>query len=146
MKNNICINVFCYEDTLTYPIHISEQKFENSMDLLLISYQYMYIKDFDRFMFCKTKRKKYFCKSCLQCFNSKVVLTEHKNVRLKINGGQAVKLEKETIEFKNYCKQIPVPFKVYADFERILKGVESENAVYKFIEAILEENAYCKKK
>ena len=62
MKNNICINVFYYEDTLTYPIHISEQKFENSMDLLLISYQYMYIKDFDRFMFCKTKRKNIFAK------------------------------------------------------------------------------------
>ena len=80
MKNRICINVFCYENNLTHPIHISDQKFENSMYLLLISNQYVDIKDFDRFMFNKTKNKnkKYFCKSCLQCCNSKNVLTEHK--------------------------------------------------------------------
>ena len=35
-KNNICINVFCYENELTFPIYISDQKSENSMDLLLI--------------------------------------------------------------------------------------------------------------
>ena len=59
-KNNICINVF--------PIYISDQELENLMDLLLVidenkSY-YVYIKNFDRFMFHKTKNKnkKYFAK------------------------------------------------------------------------------------
>ena len=66
-----------------FPIYISDQKFEDSMDLLLLidnkSY-YVYIKDFDRFMFHKTKNKnkKWFCKSCLQCFSSKNVLITHK--------------------------------------------------------------------
>ena len=56
------------------------------MDLLLVSdgdkLHYVYIKDFDRFMFhkMKNKNKKYFCKSCLQCFSSKNVLTEHKSL------------------------------------------------------------------
>ena len=36
-KNNIFINVFCYENDLTYPVYISHQKFKNCMDLLLIS-------------------------------------------------------------------------------------------------------------
>ena len=27
-KNNICINMFCYENNLVYPIHISDEKFE----------------------------------------------------------------------------------------------------------------------
>ena len=68
-KNNICINVFCYENRLTFPIYISNQKFENSMDLLLVTNEnkslYVDIKDFNRFMFHKTKNKnkKYFCKS-----------------------------------------------------------------------------------
>ena len=31
-KNNICINVFCYENKLVFPICISNQKFENLMD------------------------------------------------------------------------------------------------------------------
>ena len=82
-KNNICINVHCYENRLTFPIYISDQEFENSMDLLLATDKnkshYVHVKDFDRFMFQKTKNKNknYFCKSCLQCFSSKNVLTEH---------------------------------------------------------------------
>ena len=57
-KSNICMNVFCYENELTFPIYISDQKVENSIGLLLIidgnkSY-YVYIKYFDRFMFHKT--------------------------------------------------------------------------------------------
>ena len=36
-QNNIFINVFCYENGLTYPVYLSDQKLHNSMDLLLIS-------------------------------------------------------------------------------------------------------------
>ena len=61
MKDNVFINVFRYENTLPFPIYISNQKLENSMDLLLIINEnkshYAYIKDFNRFMFCKTKQK-----------------------------------------------------------------------------------------
>ena len=84
VKNNISINVFCYENELLFPIYVTDQKFEDSRDLLLLiddaKSHYAYIKDFGRFMFHKTKNKykKYFCKSCLQCFSSKNVLTEHK--------------------------------------------------------------------
>ena len=73
----------------------------------------------------KIKTKKYFCKSFLQCFSSKNVFTEHKEVCLSINDTQSVKLEKGTIKFKNTFKQIQVPFKIYSDFECILKSVES---------------------
>ena len=78
-------------------------------------------------MFYKTnnKNKKNFCKSSLQCFSSKNVLTEHKEVRLSINGAQSVRFEKGTIDFKNYFKQIPVLFKFYADFECNLDSIES---------------------
>ena len=54
------------------------------MDYLLVidgnKSHYVYIKDFDRFMFHKTKNrnKNYFCNSCLQCFSSKNVLTKQK--------------------------------------------------------------------
>ena len=52
-------------------------------------------------------------------------MTEHKVVCLNINGAQSQRLEKGTTEFKNYFKQIPVPFKCYADFECNLESVES---------------------
>ena len=97
------------------------------MDLLVILGHYVYIKNFDRFMLNKTKNKnkKYFCKSCLQCFISKNVLTEHKKDCLVINGKQNDKLESGFISFRNYSRQIPAPFKIDADFECILKHVYS---------------------
>ena len=49
---------------------------------------------------------------------------------LSINGKQSVKLEKGIIKFENYFKQIPVPFKIYADFECNLRGVESYEGSY----------------
>ena len=103
------------------------------MDLLLVidenKSHYVYIKDFDRFMLHKTKNKnkKFFCKSCLQCFSSKNVLTWHNKVCLSIDGAQSAQV---TIEFKNYFKQIPVPFKIYADFEYNLKSAESYEGSY----------------
>ena len=85
-KNNICINMFCFENKLVFPIYVSDLKFENSIDLLLVTdgdiSHYVYIKDFKRFVFHKTKsqNKKYFCKSYLQCFTGKNVLTGYKEV------------------------------------------------------------------
>ena len=93
---------------------------------------YVYIKYFDRYMFHKTKNKnkKWFCRSCLQCFSSESVLIKHKKNCLSINGKQSVKLEEGIIEFENYFKQIPVPFKIYADFEYNLRSVESYEGCY----------------
>ena len=109
------------------------QKFHNSMDLLLISNEnkshYVYIKEFNRFM-CnetKNKNKKYFCKCCLQCFSNENVLIEHKENCLIINGKQSVKLKSDSISFINYFNQIRAPFKIYADFECLLKEVKSSD-------------------
>ena len=58
------------------------------------------------------------------------MLTEHKEVCLTINGAQSVRFAKGAIAFKNYFKQIPVPFKVFADFECNLESVESYESSY----------------
>ena len=78
------------------------------------------------------------CRCCLQCFSSENVLTEHKENCLVINSKQNVKLGKGSISFKNYSKQLPVRFKISADFECILcptstKGIKSsdKNASYR---------------
>ena len=81
------------------------------MDLLLLTdndkSHNVYIKDFDRFMFHKTKNKnkKWFWKSCLQCFSSENVLIKHNENCLSINGKQSVKLEKGIIKFENYLNK-----------------------------------------
>ena len=58
------------------------------------------------------------------------MLTKHKEACFSINGAQSVRREKGTIEFKNYFKQTPVSFKIYADFECSLKTVESYEVSY----------------
>ena len=151
--------MFGYENKLVFPIYISDQKFQESMNFLLLIH-----------------------KSCLQCFSSKNVLVKHKEICLSINDKQSVKLEKRIIKFENYLKQILVRFKIYADCECNLRGVEcyegcytkkyqyqtrfsfaykvicvddgltkpivvyrDENVADEFIKAILKEYKYCKK-
>ena len=63
--------MFGYENKLAFPIYLSDQKFEDSIDLLILidddKSHSVYIKDFDRLMFHQTKNKntKWFCESCL---------------------------------------------------------------------------------
>ena len=125
--------MFCYENDLTYPVYVSNKKFENCIDLLLKTDEnrshYVYIEDFNRFMCNKTKDnyKKYFCGYYLQCFPSERDLIEHKENCLIINGKQSVKLRSDSIKLKNQFKQLAVPFKIYADFKCNVKGVKSSD-------------------
>ena len=195
-QNNICINLFGYEEKQKFPIFISKEKFTDHIELLLITEgennHYVLIKDFNKFMFNQTKHehRKHFCMHCLQCFSREDVLTEHKNNCISINGKQAIKMPEkgDKVYFKNHHKQLSVPFVIYADFEAITEKVSGcqpsneksyteayqkhtdcgygykvvccyddkyskpvqiyrgENAVYKFMENMLEEVNWCKSK
>ena len=96
-QNQINIDVFGYEDGQPYPLFISKEKFEDHMEILLLSENenkhFVLIKDFNRFMFNKTKykNKKHFCMHCLQCFSSENVLDEHRKNCIVINDAQAIK-------------------------------------------------------
>ena len=54
LQNKICVNVFCYENKVVYPVYLSDQNFRDNMDLLLISNKfvshYVFIKNFNRFV------------------------------------------------------------------------------------------------
>ena len=54
-------------------------------------------------------------------------MIEHIENCLIIKGKQSVKLKSGSISFKTYFQQLPVPFKIYADFGCILKGVKSSD-------------------
>ena len=66
----------------------------------------------------KHKNKKQFCKYYLQCFSSKKSCKYIK---------KSLKLKSGSIKFKNYFKQLAVPFKIYVDFESILKWIKRNN-------------------
>ena len=58
---NNWINVFSYGNDSIYPVYVSNEKFENCIDLLLIAdekkSQYVYNSDFNRFIYNRTKSK-----------------------------------------------------------------------------------------
>ena len=37
VQNRVCVNVFVYENKIVYPVYLSNQKFNDNMDLLLKS-------------------------------------------------------------------------------------------------------------
>ena len=131
-QNKININVFSYEEKQPYPIYVSKEKYEDHMELLLVTKDenkhYVLIKDFNRFMYNQTKHKdrKHFCMNCLQCFSSERVLTNHKDNCIQVNGTQAVNMptkDNNILKFNNFHKQQPVPFVIYADFEAITEKI-----------------------
>ena len=109
---------------------------EQVLNVLLISNEekshYVFIKDFNRLMYSKTKHKdrKHFCMLCLQNFTAKEILNNHRERCLLINDTQAVKYETGTIKFRNFHNQKPVPFKVYANSKCMLKRVNIKKSGY----------------
>ena len=126
---HINVNVSGYENT--FFCFVSKKSNEKVLNVLLISNEenshYVFIKDFNRLMYSTVKTKNYykrhFCMSCLQNFTIKEILNKHKKQCLLINDTQAIKYETGAINFINFNKQKPIPFKIYADSEWLLKRV-----------------------
>ena len=106
-QNRINISVFGYEDKQPFPIYVSKEKFEDHVELLLLTKDenkhYVLIKDFNKFMFNQTKHehRKHFCTYCLQCFSSERVLNNHKDNCIQVNGTQAIQMPEKG---KKYIK------------------------------------------
>ena len=58
------------------------------------------------------------------------MLIKHREDCLSINGQQSINLDKGTIEFKSYSRQLRVPFKIYADFECNLRNAKYYEGPY----------------
>ena len=122
---NINVNTFGYENR-SFPLYVSKKVNEQVLNVLLIKNgnnvsHYVLIKDLNRLMYSQIKtknvHKKHFFMSCLQNVTTKEILNSHRERCLLINDTQAVKYETGTIKFKNFNKQIPIPFKTYKDSE-----------------------------
>ena len=81
-QNKININALGYSDGETYSIRSSKEKYEDTLNVLLIVKEgednqldqkhFVYVKDVNQFNFniSKHKTKKYFCMHCLQYFQN----------------------------------------------------------------------------
>ena len=78
-------NVFDFENKV-YPLYISKKSYDQMLNLLLITEKdkshYLFIKDFNRLIFSRTKHKdkKHYCMSCLQNFTTEEILSNHKKL------------------------------------------------------------------
>ena len=119
------INVFSVDEGVIYPLRMAERDCENTIDLFLYEEDgkshFTLIKHFHRLIRSqKTKGvgKLHICKRCFSHFTKSELLQNHIKY-CSNNGLVSVKMPEPgtMLYFKNYHKQLPIPFVVYADFE-----------------------------
>ena len=128
------INVFSVNDKKEfYPLRMAERDCLNTIDLFLYEEDgvshYLLIKDFKRLFKSKITKSKgsfYICKKCFSHYTKYELLEKHIKYCFN-NETVCVKMPKQNtmLHFKNYDKQLPVPFVVYADFECFTKPMNT---------------------
>ena len=130
------INVFYLDekDCFRHAREIKNKDCQNTIDLFLNERDgkshFTLIKNFHRFIRSQktgsNNGKLFICKRCFQHFTKKELLDKHIEY-CSNNKTAVVKLPKPNtfLCFKNYKKQLPVPFVVYADFECFTKPMSS---------------------
>ena len=122
------------ESKVFYPLRMAERDCLNTIDLFLYEEDgvshYTLIKNFNRLIKSqKTKSlngKIFICKRCFTHFTKEELLEKHA-LYCSNNETVSVKMPEEgtMLYFKNYEKQLPVPFVVYADFECLTKPINT---------------------
>ena len=128
------INVFSNDNKTIYPLRMAERDCKNTIDLFLYEEDgdshYSLIKNFHRLIksqLTKSKDGKIFiCKRCFSHFTKEELLEKHIKY-CSNNQTVAVKMPKSNtfLHFKNYDRQLPIPFVVFADFECFTKPMNS---------------------
>lgn len=133
-QNEISINVFGYEEGEIYPLYLSKLEFRyREVGLLYISdderSHYCWIKNLDNFLGSTTRfrTKRFYCRRCLHGFVRKDLLQKNRTYCAKFDF-QKIEFPtkgKDVLSFKDYEKQTPVPFVIYADFECYSKKMDT---------------------
>ena len=128
------INVFSDDNMIIYPLRMADRDCKNTIDLFLYeedgNTHYTLIKDFNRLIKSqKTSSKNgkiFICKKCFTHFTKEELLEKHIKY-CSNNQTVAVKMPEPNtmLYFKNYYKQLPIPFVVYADFECFTKPMNT---------------------
>ena len=126
----ISINVFGHEESVC-PLRVSKCEDREVVNLLLISddekRHYCLIKSMSRLLSTQTSKRngaQYYCMRCLNPFHSQESLDKHLEY---CSAHEAVKIEMSggTLSFKNWNRNMRVPFVVYADFESFIKPIDT---------------------
>ena len=129
------INVFSVNDNKKfYPLRMAEKDCLNTIDLFFYEQDgashYSLIKSFTRLVKSQITSSKngsfYICKKCFTHFTKYELLQKHITY-CSSNETVSVKMPPQNtmLCFKNYHKQLPIPFVVYADFECFTKPINT---------------------
>ena len=129
------INVFSVDDKKTiYPLREVKRDCKNTIDLFLYEedgkFHYSLIKNFSRLIrsqiTSRTDEPLQICKRCFSHYTKPELLEKHIKYCSSNKTALVTMPEPNTyLYFKNYDRQLPVPFVVYADFECFTKPMNS---------------------
>ena len=130
--NNLRINVFGFEKQV-FPIYISAKNIPECINLLLISngrqQHYCLIKNLDSLLYDLTKHKArcYYCCRCLRRFYEQRIFHDHLTYCTEHSPQKIIMpSEKNKImSFNHEHFQHPVPFVIYADFEALVRPIDT---------------------
>ena len=128
------INVFSDDNMIIYPLRMADRDCKNTIDLFLYEEDgvshYSLIKNFTRLIKSEKTASKngtiFICKKCFTHYTKEELLQKH-IVYCSNNETVSVKMPQPNtmLHFKNYYKQLPIPFVVYADFECFTKPMNT---------------------
>ena len=116
--NNSNVNVFELTKTVLTRIHINTKYDQPQTDLLLFENHYCLIRKL-HCLINKDSHKKWACRRCLTAFSSEDFLNQHIDRCQKQQPTNITFSWKDHLKFEDYHMNVPVPIRVYADFECI---------------------------
>ena len=153
--NDISVNIYILQkDGEKYevsPCHVTAEKREKHVNLLLIQdryfdekdrhthteidiipkYHYVLIKSLSRLLHTQVSSRKckpFCCERCLHVFYTESNLQSHEVDCVRINKCRIVLPQEKNkiLKFSDHCKSEKVPFVIYADIESLLKKTENK--------------------
>jgi hypothetical protein len=122
------VNVYGIRDETIVPFRISDG-INSFINLLYYEGHYSWIKHTLRLFYgqSKHKAKKFFCERCLHTFAKQETLIAHRSDCAGISKTACrIEMPKDThLEFKDFKKQLPAPYVIYADFEAIIVDIDA---------------------
>ena len=130
--NNLNVNVFELSGTVVTPIHINKKYLQPQIDLLLFENHYCLITKL-HCLINKSSHMKWVCRRCLTAFSSKDILNQHIDRCQKQQPPNITFSWKDHLKFEDYHMKVPVPIRVYADFECINQPANDREAAPKVL-------------
>ena len=116
--NNLNVYVFELTGTVLTPIHNTKNYLQPQIDLLLFGNHYCLITKL-HCLINMDSHIKWVCRRCLTALSSEDILNQHLDRCQKQQLTYIIFSWKDDLKFEDYHMKVPVPIRVYADFECI---------------------------